>query len=145
MDEEKEVDLFGGMDMMPIIMLVMGVVMLAVVIPTVMTPITQTLQAQVQAQSYYGDTDPRTVHVTNMLSWINLIHDYPFTPWISAYFINDGPSAIEVGINYPDDRFTINPDETVTVKRGGAEERIRIIFFICRPGLKAIVRVTGEY
>jgi len=145
MAEGKEEGLFGDSDMMPIVMLVMGVVMLAVVIPTTLTPITQTLQAQALAQLYQGVANPRTVKVTNKFSWINLVHEYPFTPWISAFFINDGPSAVEVGINYPDNRFTINPNETRTITRTGAEERIKILFFVCYPGLNASVRVEGEY
>lgn len=115
----------------------------------VLTPLAQQMQSQtqmLQAQAYHGTEDPRTVHVTNNLSWINLIYNYPFRSWISAYFINDGPSSVEVGINYPDDRFLIKPNETITVNRTGAlDEKINVIFFICHPGLKATVRVIGTF
>jgi len=140
----SEVELFDDSDMQMIMMMVMMVVMMSMF----MGPLTQQMQAQtqaLQAQSYGGNEDPRTVPVTNRLSWINLIYDYPFTPWVSAYFINDGPSAVEIGINYPDDRFVMNPRETITVTRTGAEERIKIVYFICSPGLAASVRVTGVY
>lgn len=140
MTEGKEIGLFGDIDIMPIMTALLMVIMIATI-----TPITQTLQAQVQAQAYSGQEDPRTVRATNILSWINLVYDYPFQPWVSAYFINDGPSAVEIGINYPDDRFTMKPRETITVTRSGAEERIKIIYFICHPGLHADMRVTGVY
>lgn len=128
--------------------MIMGVMMMVVVMSQLLAPLFQQSQAQtqaLQAQAFVGNEDPRTIPVTNILSWINLVYDYPFQPWISAYFINDGPSAVEIGINYPDDRFVMNPRETITVTRSGAEERIKAIYFICRPGLNASVRVTGVY
>lgn len=97
------------------------------------------------AQAYQGKADPRVLNATSELGWIDLIHDYPYTPWISAYFINDGPDTVEVAINYPNDRFTINSGETVTVNRSGAQEKIAIIFFKCAEGETASVRVTGEF
>ncbi len=136
----------SDMDMM--MMMFMMMIMLSIF----MGPMAQQLQTQgtaqaqsLQAQSFVGNEDPRDIHATNNLSWINLIYDYPFQPWISAFIINDGPSAVEIGINFPDDRFTVNPGETRTITRSGAEERIRIIYFVCVPGLTANLRVTGVY
>lgn len=142
--EQDEFDL--GIDMNMMMTMIMMVVMVSVLqsVTTTSAQAAQTAQA-LQAQAYTGIADARTVHVTNILSWLNLRHEYPYTSWITAYFINDGPSAVEVGINYPDNRFTINPEETITVDRSGAQERISVIFFICRPGLLASMRVSGEY
>ena len=137
----QELELFDDSDMTMIMMMVMMVVMMMAFIG----PLTRTVQAGAAAQAYTGNEDPRDIHVTNLLSWINLMYDDPHQPWISAYIINDGPSAVEIGINYPDDRFTMNPGETITVTRSGADERIRMIYFICRPGLVADLRVTGVY
>ncbi len=144
-DITKQGDMDIGIEMSDLMMIMMMVMMASLLLP-----LAQQSQAQttaLQAQAYSGQEDPRTIHATNVLSWINLIYDYPFRPWVSAYFINDAdsPSAVEIGINYPDDRFTMNPGETVTVTRTGAEERIKAIYFICRPGLNATVRVTGVY
>jgi len=128
--------------------MIMTVMMMVIVMSQLLQPLFQGAQAQtqaLQAQAYSGQEDPRTIPVTNILSWINLVYDYPFQPWISAYFINDGPGTVEIGINYPDDRFVMNPRETITVTRSGAEERIKAIYFIARPGLGASVRVTGVY
>jgi len=133
----------GDIDFMPMMMIMMMVIMVQLIVP-----LAEQSQAQaqaLQAQSFVGNEDPRIINVTNRLSWINLVYDYPFQPWISAYFINDGPSAVEIGINFPDDRFVVNPGETITVTRSGAEERIKIIYFICRPGVAAVLRVTGAY
>lgn len=106
---------------------------------------TTPLARHLEAQAYQGKTDPKEHTATEELRWIDLVHEYPYTPWISAYFINDGPDAVEIAINYPNDRFTLNPMETVTVTRTGAQERIAIIFFKCAEGETASVRIIGEY
>ena len=125
--------------------MIMMMVMMMVMMSQLIAPLTQTSAQMLQAQAFVGNEDPRDLHATNRLQWINLIYDYPYTPWISAYFINDGPSAVEIGINYPDDRFTMRPRETITVTRSGADERIKIIYYIAHPGLRADVRITGVY
>lgn len=87
--------------------------------------------------------DPRTLRVTNELSWVNLVYDKPYRPWASASFMNNGPSAVEVNINYaphPDYGFTINPGKTVVYDK----EPINIIFLRCSPGLNATVTIIGE-
>lgn len=129
--------------------MIMTVMMMVIVMSQLLAPMAQGMQVQtqmLQAQAYSGQEDPRTIHVTNVLSWINLVYDYPYTPWISAYFINDGPGTVEIGINYPDNRFIMKPGETNTVNRTGAlDERISSIFFIARPGLSSTVRVIGAF
>ncbi|GAI26326.1 unnamed protein product [marine sediment metagenome] len=104
-------------------------------------PVTQSAQAQ----AYQGRTVPKTVKATDSLSYLDVRYDYPYTLWISAYFINDGPNSVEIAINYPDDKFTIRMNETITVSRSGAQERIATIFYNCLKGKTATVRITGEY
>ena len=125
------------------LMLLMGLALMAVVASTL--PATQQIAQELQTLSYRGKLDSPEHTSTETLSWIDLIHDYPYIPWISAYFINDGPDAVEIAVNYPNDRFILNPMETITVSRPGAEERIAIIFFKCAQGETARVRITGEY
>jgi len=127
------------MDFMP--MVVMGILMLAVVISVVVSPITQ----QAQAQAYFGRTVTKKVKANGDLKYLDVRYDYPYTFWISAYFINDGPDSVEIALNYPDDKFTIKPNETITVSRSGAQERIAVIFYVCEKGKTATVRITGEY
>lgn len=127
------------MDFMP--MVVMGILMLAVMISTVVSPITQ----HAQAQAYHGRSVTKKVKANSTLKYLDVRYDYPYTLWISAYFINDGPDPVEIAINYPDDKFTIKPNETVTVSRSGAQERIATIFYACERGKTATVRITGVY
>ncbi len=129
------------MDVMTkVLMLMFGVMVLMAILP-----VTQQAQAQTYAQAYLGVNDPRTIKATDKLQWIDLVENQPYIPWISAYFIQDGPHPVEIAINHPDDRFTMNPGETVTINRSGAQERIRIIFYVCQKGKRATVRITGEY
>ncbi|MBA7506481.1 hypothetical protein ES706_05172 [subsurface metagenome] len=127
------------LDYMP--MIIIGIFTLAVVFSAAVSPITQ----YVQAQAYQGKTSPKTVKADGTLRYLDVRHDYPYTPWISAYFINDGPDPVEIAINYPDEKFTINPGGTMTVNRSGALERIAVIFYICGRGKTASVRIIGEY
>ena len=125
------------MDAMPKVLMVMfGLMFLMAILP-----ITQ----GVQAQAYMGKTATKTVKANGNLRYLDVRHDYPYTLWISAYFINDGPDPVEIAINYPDDKFTIKPKETVTVSRSGAQERIAVIFYVCEKGKTAEVEITGEY
>ncbi|MBA7624870.1 hypothetical protein ES703_32284 [subsurface metagenome] len=125
------------MDAMPkVLMLLFGVMFLAAILP-----ITQSAQAQ----AYFGRTVTKKVEANGSLKYFDVRHDYPYTLWISAYFINDGPDPVEIAINYPDDKFTIKANGTVTVNRSGAQERIAVIFYICEKGKTATVRITGEY
>lgn len=98
-----------------------------------------------QSLSYHGVADPHILRATSTMQWLDVRDNAYNAPWISAFFINDGPGPVEIGINYPDDRLIVNPLETRTIRRGGAEERISIIFYICEPGRTAAVRVEGEY
>ena len=147
--EVAKIDTDFGMDdsMMDMMMPMMMMIMMMVLVQS-LPALTQGAEAQTQAleaQAYGGEEDPRTIHATGLLSWINLIYDYPFKPWVSVFIINDGPSAVEIGINYPDDRFTMQPRETRTITRTGAEERIKIMYFKCFPGVDSTLRVTGVY
>ena len=102
---------------------------------------TGVLPQQIQSQ---GRDDPRNVHATTKLQWIDLIHEPPKTPWVHAYIVNDGPYAVEIGINYPNDRFPLRPGGQVTLDHSNKPEGIGIIFYIC-PIYDAHVRIIGEY
>ncbi|MBA7707026.1 hypothetical protein ES703_115887 [subsurface metagenome] len=125
------------MDVMTkVLMLIFGVMFLMAILP-----VTQ----QAQAQAYQGRTVTKEVKANNTLRYLDVRFDYPYTFWISAYFINNGPDPVEIAINYPDDKFTIRPNGTITVSRSGAQERIAVIFYVCERGKTAEVQITGEY
>lgn len=122
-------------------LMAMSMAMLSLLI-TVVPSLTQTIKAQ----QYYGRTVSKTLNADSELKWLDILHDeYPFTPWICAYIINNGPGVVEIALNYPGERFVMRKNETVTITRSGAQERIAIIFYRCIEGETAVIRVTGEY
>jgi len=92
-----------------------------------------------------GLIDERTLEVTDRVQSMTFIGDWPLTPLINAFFINDGAKGAYLAINQTGEYFTINPGETKTVDRAGAEERIAIIFYWSDKGETTSVRVNGEY
>lgn len=84
--------------------------------------------------------DPRTLQATSELKWANLVYDPPYTPWHAAHFLNDGPSGVEISINYPDHEFIIKPNKSKDI-----EQVINIIYYKCSPGLEATIKVRGVY
>jgi len=70
----------------------------------------------------------------------------PHKPWLTAYFINDGPDSVKIGINHPElERQEIKLNETLTINQEHAKERIRRLFYKCDAGESASVRVVGQY
>ncbi|MBA7574408.1 hypothetical protein ES708_16214 [subsurface metagenome] len=94
---------------------------------------------------FKGVVDPRTLSATDKLQALAPLYDWPFTPWIGAYFINDGPDTVRLAINEPLNQFDVRLNETITLDYSHADERIRVVFYVCDTGKTASVRVMGEY
>ncbi len=103
------------------------------------------LNRHLEKAEFEGKLIPRTLPVTDKLQQVVVVDEYPFVPWICAYFINDGPDTARLAINYRNDLFELKMNETVTINHANADERIRIIYHICDPGETASVRVKGQY
>ena len=148
-DIAKQDDFDMGIDFSDLMMIIMMVIMMSI-LPTITaataatTAATQAIGVTAQQIQSQGRNDPRKVHATTKLQWIDLIHELPKTPWVHAYIVNDGPYAVEIGINYPNDRFFIYPGGQVTLDHSNKPEGIGIIYYIC-PMYDAYVRIIGEY
>ena len=92
-----------------------------------------------------GLIDERKLEVTDKVQSMTFIGDWPHVPLIDAFFINDGDKRAYIGINHTGEYFTMEPGETRTVDRAGAEERIALIFYWSDNGETTSVRVNGEY
>ena len=99
----------------------------------------------IASQMYQGISDPRVVEATDEPTFIDLVGGHPYTPWVSANFINDGPNSVWMAINHPNAIYELRTDESATVYRIGAQERIETIFFYCSTDEEASIRVIGEY
>lgn len=107
---------------------------------------TSTLVTQyIQSRMYQGVTDPRVCEVDSDGHELDLINNSPYTPWVSAQFINDGPDSVWITVNGPSSQFEVKLGETATINRIGALERISLINLDCEAGEEATVRVIGEY
>lgn len=122
------------------------VIVVATIMADVVAGRTSPLATQyIESQMYQGVTDPRECAVTHELSLLDLINETPFTPWVSAQFINDGPGSVWVGVNNPDSLFEVKAGENATINRLGALERILSVYHVCEAGSTATLRIIGEY
>jgi len=100
------------------------------------------IRKSLEKEEFEGKEDPRTLNATDEIQSIDL---NLFTPWIGAYFVNDGPDPVRISINRPYAQFELGVDETITVDHAHADERIRVIHYICNPAETASVRVIGQF
>jgi len=128
-------------------MMFMMIMVMAVLMQSMATNASAAATAQtVQSLQYEGKTEPREIDVpSDVVVYIDLLHNAPMMPWTWALFENMGPNDVEIGINEPNDRFILAPMGNKTVNRLGARERISIIFFYCKATETAHVNVVGEY
>lgn len=132
-------DMFDVSELMPM-MMVMVMAALASLLQT-----QQVTSEALQVQAYEGKTVVKELNATATLGWLDLVHVYPYIPWSWAFFVNEGPYDVQIGINNPGELFTVHPGANRVVDRIGAAERISVIFYVCQPTETARVSVTGEY
>lgn len=135
----------GTSDIFKFLVTIVVVVALVDLVSRFLRPTDTFLSQYIQAQSYVGISDPRDVEATDELSYLDLINEHPYTPWVSVNFVNDGPDSILIAINQPTATYELKAEETASVNRIGAQERISAVFFICAAGEEAFIRVIGEY
>lgn len=121
--------------------------MMSMVMLSLVSLVTPSIVNTIKTQQYQGRTVSKTLYADSQLKWLDILHDeHPYIPWICAYIINQGPGDVEIAINYPGQRFIMKKNETITVTRSGAQERIAIIFYQCVDSRgTSVLRVTGEY
>lgn len=122
---------------------VMQVMMMAmfVIVMIPMLPVAQSAQRYFQSQQFEGQSDPRTLHATQAPQHIVIAN-----PWIGAYLVNDGPDSVQIKINDEEsESYLMNLNETITLSRAGAENRIYAVYYQCSPGETATLRVFGVF
>ncbi len=96
-------------------------------------------------EAFEGKLDPRTLDATDKSQCLEVLNGWPYTPWVSAFFINrEGPNAVYIRINKSDE-IKIEVGETRTIDHTHAEERIEQIYYRCDEGETASVTVEGLY
>jgi len=97
-----------------------------------------------RTESFEGKLDSRTLDATSVMKCLSLIERWPFTPWVSAFFINRGPDAVYIRINRSEE-IKIEMGETRAIDYIHAEERIEQVYYKCDEGETATVRVEAFY
>ena len=95
-------------------------------------------------EEFEGKLDPRTLSATDETQCLELSEQWPYVPWISAFFINDGADEVYIRINRSE-WIKIESGETRTLDHTHAEERIEQIYYKCDAGGTASIRVEGLY
>jgi len=92
-----------------------------------------------------GKHDPRNLDATDEYQHINLIDNWPNTPWATAYFFNRGPNSVSIAVNKarPWVELRIGEDQELDFTK--ADSRIWFIEYQCDPGETASVKATGKY
>lgn len=122
-----------------VMQMMMMVMVMFVVIP--MLPVAQAAQQYYQGQQYEGQQSSCALSATSALQHIVLPN-----PWVGAFLINDGPNTVEIRFNDENSMpYILNPNETRTVSRIGADNRIYAIYYNCYPGGTATIRADGVY
>jgi hypothetical protein len=103
------------------------------------------IRASLARQEIEGKEDPRILEATDEPKNISLVKDFPFTPWVYAYIVNDGPDTAIIAIDDRYKEFPMGVNETLTVSRTHTDRRIQTIYYHCDPGETASIRVLGQY
>lgn len=96
-------------------------------------------------ERFKGKLDVRTLVADDTTRNIFLVDGFPYTAWISALLINDGPDTAYIGINRTSGWIRLFLNETRAVDYSHAEEKIEAIYYKCDLGQNASVRLEGQY
>lgn len=103
------------------------------------------IRKSLQKEEFKGLLDIRTLDATEEFKFIDLVNDYPHTPWITAYFFNEGPHSARISVNGEDDWQTLAMGASQSLNFAKAERRIEQVCYQCAAGETASVGVTGKY
>lgn len=103
------------------------------------------IRRSLEREHFRGELDNRDLEATDEYQHINLIDDWPNTPWVSAYFFNDGPDGVYIAINKnrPFRHLVYKYDVRLDFIK--AEKRIEFIEYYCDSGKTATVNALGKY
>ena len=142
-------ELISQKDTDEIVKIATDVGMMIIFLSFVMAKITPTLvQASnyFTSQSYQGGLIESLVSVDEYPYFLDILNTPPYVPWISADFMNAGPSRIYVAVNTPDNWKIVEVGEAYTFDVLGATQRIDKLYYKTDAGSNSSsARVTGRY
>lgn len=103
------------------------------------------IRRSLEKEEFQGRLDPRTLDATDKQVCLDLRKEWYYSPWVAAFFINDGPNTAYIAINDPFGWLELKADETRSIDRTKADQRIGRLYYKCAPGETASIRVEGVY
>lgn len=111
------------------------------------------INKHLEKAEFEGYLDPRVLSVSEETQGISLINDWPFTPWVSASFFNDGDVSTDppgevtvyIAVNLTFDWVPLKKGESIDMDFPKSDKRIQFIHHRCDTGKTASVRVVGKY
>lgn len=104
------------------------------------------IRKSLEKEEYRGAQDSRTLDATDAYQVEDLVKEYPFIPWATASFVNDGPVyAVYIGINRQAGATRLDNGESYQADFTKADRRIELIYYWCDATETASVRVVGKY
>ena len=103
------------------------------------------IRKSLEREHVEGHIDAKTLSATDQPKYVDLIEEYPFTPYATVSFYNNGPNSARLSLNNAFDWFMLDIDEGVDMDFTKADQRIEVIHYVCNPGQTASVTVRGKY
>lgn len=103
------------------------------------------IRKSLEKEEYRGAQDSRTLSATDAYQVEDLVKEYPFIPWATAFFVNDGDDTVYIGINRQAGAAKVEKNESHQADFTKADRRIELIYYWCDATETASVRVVGKY
>lgn len=103
------------------------------------------IRKSLQREQFQGKLLSVTLSATDEYKALDLTKQYPFTPWATATFVNDGDDTAYVAINNQRPYHELKKGESIPADFTKADVRIYFIEYYCDSGETATIRVLGKY
>lgn len=104
------------------------------------------IRKSLEKEEFEGKMDTRTLSASEEMGVVELVNEWPYTPWATAtFFSNLGSDPVYIGINSMHPFATLNAGESLLADYTKADRRMEIIYYWCDAGETASVRVVGKY
>ena len=104
------------------------------------------IRKSLEREHVEGKVRPLTLSATDELNYLDLKDNWPYIPWATAYFYNDGPDySVFISINNPYEWYEVKNAEDYSVDLLKADRRIEIVYYKCDSKETASVRAVGKY
>ncbi len=102
------------------------------------------IRQALEREQFEGKSDNRVLNGTLSMQTVDLVHAWPFTPWIRGTFRNRGPGILKFAVNADKDFRTLHLGESDPRDHSKAAQRIEQFYFYCE-GQPAVLEVEGAY